>query len=66
MTMPIQAAPINRANRAVTAVAASRGMTPQKIDIGDIIGLACEACSFVPFPGSLICRALCKGVAGQL
>ncbi len=66
MALPIQTAPIDRANRILNATAASRGITPQKIDLGAIIGVACEACSLVPFPGSLICRFVCKAVAGHL
>jgi hypothetical protein len=66
MTLPIQTPPIDRTNRAISATAGSRGFTPQKIDLGDIIGVGCEACSLLPFPASLICRTVCKTVAGQL
>jgi hypothetical protein len=66
MTLPIQAPPIDRANRAINAAGGSRGISLQKVDLGDIIGVGCEACSFLPFPFSLICRTACKTVAGQL
>ncbi len=68
MTLPIQAPSIDRANRAInfSINAPSRGITAQKITFGDVAGVACEACSLLPFPVSLVCRALCKGVTGQL
>lgn len=68
MTMPIQVPPINRANRMldVHVGAASRGVMPQKIDFGDLVGIGCEACNFLPFPGSLACRFICKSLAERV
>jgi hypothetical protein len=63
MTLPIQTAPIDRANRAVNlnVATSSRGITPQ-FSLGPIDGIACEICSLLPPPFSLICRAICNQV----
>lgn len=63
MTMPIQTAPINRENRALGATANSRGITPQRIDLGDIIGVGGAACALLPPPFSLICSVLANQLA---
>jgi hypothetical protein len=58
MLLPTQTAPIDRANRAVTMRASARGMMPSQIG-PDIL---CEACSLLPPPFSLICKAICNKV----
>jgi hypothetical protein len=63
MTMPIQTAPIDRGNRALGAAAASQGITPQRIDLGDIIGIGSAACALLPPPLSLVCSVLAKLLA---
>lgn len=58
MNLPIQAAPIDRTNRAVVMQArvTSGGMHPSDYPI------ACEACDLLPRPISrLICKALVCG-----
>jgi hypothetical protein len=57
MNLPIQAAPIDRTNRAINAhVASPRGVTPAVFDPRAII---CTACDFLPGPAGLICKLFC-------
>lgn len=66
MAMPIQSAPIDRGNRFRANVAGapySQNQLPG--GFGPIIGIACEACSLLPPPASIICRLFCRGALGQ-
>ena len=57
MLFPIQAAPINRANRAITMTASARtpGIAPALV--GDILSIYCMACKL--FPKLPLCPTLC-------
>jgi hypothetical protein len=58
MHMPIQAAPIDRANRAVAMQSKAGGMYPS-VDFGDLKGVVCPACDLLPNP---IVRAICRAI----
>ncbi len=56
MLFPIQAAPIDRANRALhVSGKSSQGLSTQAFDIGKL----CPICDFLPPPVSGVCKLLC-------
>lgn len=56
MLFPVQAAPIDRANRAIHASSrSSQRLSPQAFDIGKL----CPICDFLPAPISGICKLVC-------
>jgi hypothetical protein len=54
MNLPIQSAPIDRANRAINMQASARGIMPQAFP--DI----CPICDLLPAPISGICKIICQ------
>jgi hypothetical protein len=57
MSLPIQTAPIDRANRAINARASSRDVTPQAFDAKNILPTICAICKI--FPKIPFCPILC-------
>ena len=61
MNLPVQAAPIDRANRALSAGKAAVGMQLHAMpDPCDVI------CPLLPPPANMICKALCPIVGAQV
>lgn len=61
MLFPIQAAPIDRANRAIhVSGKSSRGLLTQQFDPAKL----CPICDFLPGPASGICKIICPIVGG--
>ncbi|WP_421726263.1 hypothetical protein [Bauldia sp.] len=58
MNMPIQAAPIDRANRSILMAKAKQGVMPS--DLCDTI------CGALPFPMGAICKIVCPRIAASL
>jgi hypothetical protein len=58
MAMPIQAAPVDRANRAITMQAVrAAGITPAQINVVEILPAVCALCKV--FPKIPFCPILC-------
>ena len=56
MNLPIQAAPIDRANRAESAQAAIKGSAiVPALDLG----VLCPLCDLLPAPVNAICKMIC-------
>lgn len=61
MNLPIQAAPIDRANRLATAKAISSDRVAlAQLDPRLPRTIACAACFLLPPPAALLCRAFCR------
>ena len=57
MAMPIQAAPIDRSNRAITMQAARADGISPSLNVGDILPTICAVCKI--FPKIPFCPILC-------
>lgn len=60
MLFPVQAAPIDRANRAFQGVTSSAGMNLQQPPINP-----CFICDLLPAPIGGICKILCPAIVNR-